>query len=359
MAIVFMDGFDYYNASGTTTGLQAKWRLSYPASIVTSSTTPYSVGQSASLNDASYFNPHTWMIADLPAAASTFAIGLALNINTAGGVANTSNTIPIIALGSGSDSAMQCGLSIGSSGQLCITRGTGLTGQTVLASSASNLILATAWNYIELVIKIDSSVGTANIYLNGNPVAVATFSGNTQAQAGSTADRVILQNSARTSSGAILLYDDFYVDTASPAAQVGQRRIETIYPSADTAQKQWTASTGSNNSAMVNSPTMQTTNYVQANTVGYQDLYDLTNLGTSPTSIDAIQVNSLAQKTDVASRAIATSVKSGSTNNDGSDVYLGVSYALNSRILTTDPNTLLPWTASAVNSLQAGVKVTV
>lgn len=351
MAIVFMDGFDYYNGTVATTGLQAKWRQVVSGSTSLSTTTPYSTGQALFLGGGSTFGTEVWATT-LSSATSTYAIGFAFYWT--GSLVNALTTNIILGLATGTYSTVQCGLSMNSSGQLCVTRGTATNNQTVLATASSSLVTST-WYYIEYIGTISSST-TVQVLVNGTQVLNAT-SVNNQAQAGNTANILLFKNNTvNGSSGGDFYIDDLYV--SDQASSLGQRRIETIYPTADTAQKQWTASTGSNNAAMVNSPKLQTTNYVQAGTVGYQDLYTLNSLSTTPTTITALQLSSLAQKTDVGTRTIATSVKSGATSNDGSDVYLGIGYALNSRILATDPNTSAAWTASAVNSLQAGVKVT-
>jgi hypothetical protein len=65
-----------------------------------------------------------------------------------------------------------------------------------------------------------------------------------------------------------------------------------------------------------------------------------------------------AKKSDSGSRQGQVRVKSSSTEVGGTDTVLSTTYAWLNRVDTTDPNTSAAWTASAVNALQVGPKVT-
>lgn len=107
-------------------------------------------------------------------------------------------------------------------------------------------------------------------------------------------------------------------------------------------------------------PTLLTSSgFVSSNTVGNYDLYDFGNLSSTANSIAAVQVNALLSKDNIATRAAAVTVKSGSSTTDGANTYLASSFNISNRLLNTDPNTSAAWTTSGVNALQAGVKVTI
>jgi hypothetical protein len=100
------------------------------------------------------------------------------------------------------------------------------------------------------------------------------------------------------------------------------------------------------------------TTYVYDATTGHEDLYDLANLAVTPTSIIAVQSRMFAKKSDSGSRNGQIRVKSGATEVGGTDTALPTSYAWLNRVDAVDPNTSAAWTASAVNALQVGPKVT-
>ena len=98
--------------------------------------------------------------------------------------------------------------------------------------------------------------------------------------------------------------------------------------------------------------------YVYDSTSGHEDLYDLANLAVTPTSIVGVQSRMFAKKSDSGSRNGQIRVKSGGTEVGGTDTVLSTTYGWLNRVDAVDPNTSAAWTASAVNALQVGPKVT-
>jgi hypothetical protein len=98
--------------------------------------------------------------------------------------------------------------------------------------------------------------------------------------------------------------------------------------------------------------------YVYDNTSGHEDLYDLANLSATPTSIVGVQSRMFAKKSDSGTRQGQIRVKSGATEVGGTDTVLSTTYGWLNRVDAVDPNTSAAWTASAVNALQVGPKVT-
>jgi hypothetical protein len=133
-----------------------------------------------------------------------------------------------------------------------------------------------------------------------------------------------------------------------------------IRPSADTAQKDWTPSTGTTNFNMVNETIEnQDTNYVAAGTVGNKDLYDVTDLSFSPSVVRAVQTLLFARKDDATTRSIRNNLKSGATTANGTTRAMGATYAMFTDLYATDPNTSAAWTGTAVNAAQLGIEVVV
>jgi hypothetical protein len=146
----------------------------------------------------------------------------------------------------------------------------------------------------------------------------------------------------------------------SGATWLGERRIDTLRPSADTAQKDWTPDTGTDNYSRVNeTPINGDTSYVTAATVGNKDRYALNDLPINPVTVAAVQALVVARKDDAVTRAIAPVIKSGATEAVGDDFGLASGYGAALKIFETDPNTSSAWTTSGVNALEAGMTVTV
>ena len=65
-----------------------------------------------------------------------------------------------------------------------------------------------------------------------------------------------------------------------------------------------------------------------------------------------------AKKSDAGTRNAQLRVKSGATEVGGTDTAINTVYTWLNRVDTVDPNTGAAWTASAINALQIGPKVT-
>jgi hypothetical protein len=98
--------------------------------------------------------------------------------------------------------------------------------------------------------------------------------------------------------------------------------------------------------------------YVFSSTPGNQDLYELGDLTTTPSSILAVQARMFARKSDSGARSGQIRVRSAATEVGGADTMLSTSYAWLSRVDVTNSNTGTAWTAAAVDALQIGPKVT-
>lgn len=174
------------------------------------------------------------------------------------------------------------------------------------------------------------------------------------------ANTIVLSSNASNNTA----FDDFVLWNTTPATGElsdwsGELRVETLYPNADTAQKDFSRSTGSSNFALVDeSKSNSDTDYVFSSTVNHKDLYDLTNLSSTPANIYGVEAHMFARKTDAGLKQSQIRVKSGATEVGGTDTVLTTSYVMQSHFLSTDPDTGVAWTATAINALQVGPKVT-
>jgi hypothetical protein len=149
------------------------------------------------------------------------------------------------------------------------------------------------------------------------------------------------------------MVDDVYVTNI--ATRLGESRVLVLYPTADTADADWTPSTGVDHYATVDEATVNgDAGYIASGTVGDLDLYDVSDLGVMPDSIQAVQVTLCARKDDAASREVRCKVKSGAATADGAAHALTASYVYYRDVFETDPDTSAAWTAGGVNAVQIG-----
>lgn len=225
---------------------------------------------------------------------------------------------------------------------------------TPLAQSDVDVVADGVWNYIELKLhRATGTGGSVDILVNGVSVASATGI-NTGS---SSIDNIQASSGTNTSSSDnSMQYDDLYI--RNDLTLLGPSRVDTLRPSADTAQKDWTPSAGSDNYAMVNDATYDDSTYVSASGPGDLDLYDFDNMGFNPDSIHAVQALYTASKDDVTARTVRSSVLSGATTANGATVAPGdTGFAVYTDIYEQDPATSAAWDTSGVNALQAGIEV--
>lgn len=287
-------------------------------------------------------------------AAGNWNQGIATTNNGAGGTGDLQGAVVELLDGG----TVQVGLGWLNSlvATLVVRRGT----TQIAAGGSWNL---TAYSVIELYAKIHASAGVVKVWIDS--VLVVDFSGNTQGSALAQINEVRLGVIKKNvvGYGAAYLYqmdfDDLAINDVNGTrnnGRIGQGGISAFRPVAD-IEKNWTPSTGTDNYAMVDdtTPDLDTT-YVQAVSSGTRDLYACTSLGGSP-NVDVLTVVGLARSVTGAGATLAPVLRSGATVSVGSATSIPTSFTVFSQGWDVDPNTGLPWTAVAVNSLQIGAVV--
>jgi hypothetical protein len=345
MSVVLVDGFDTYNGTGANTGLQARWLGSTGCSMVTGRFGGQAL-QVAAANGAG-------SVRAFPASYSSFTWAGAIRFTV---MPSSEGTFSHFCF-EDANSVTQVGLRVTTNGSLEVGRFTAPTARTVLATSTP-VILTNTWHYLEIECTISDTVGELNVYVDG--VAAITLSSvDTRNGTPTTVGQMRLFTNTIGSLGGMgtMQLDDMYL--LDVIGRLGERRVETLYPTSDVAQG-WTRSTGATNYTLVDEATVNgDTDYVQASSVNTVDTYGFQDLTGTPAVIDAVQVCAYGYKTDATTRAIALQVISGATTSDGPNFNLTASYGKYERLMTSNPNGGINWSYLGVNALTGGPKVTI
>jgi hypothetical protein len=256
--------------------------------------------------------------------------------------------VPIV-LYSDANGTFTAGVGVHNNGVLGAYRLTSSTAGVVLGTSAINLVKANVWHYLEVELVLGDANGRITVFLDGVMVLNLT---NVDTNNGI----VSIGRSYLSMQSSTCDFDDWYL-TNDPT-RLGERRVETIRPSADTAQKQFTADTGTVNFSRVNDAVADSATFVQSSTVGHTDLYDLVDLSSTPVTIDAVNVVLYAMKTDAMTRAMAILADVNGTQMVTADLALAGSISRFDTLLLTKPGGG-NWAASDVAGLRIGPRVTV
>ena len=231
---------------------------------------------------------------------------------------------------------------------------------TLLATSSQALPIL-AWAFLELKATIADSGGLVELRLDGAPVL--SFSGD--ARNAGTAEIVTVRFSnhyVSTGNRHLLRLDDVHLCDTSGSRNndfLGDVRVVTLRPDADTAQGDFTPSSGSAHYALVAEAPDDDgdASYVESGTVGHKDLYGYQDLTATPAAIMAVQLATVARKDDAGSRSLCAVLKSGATTANGATRVLGTTYALYDDRFEVDPAAAAAWNKAGVDALQAGVEV--
>lgn len=348
MTVLQTEGFDAYNGTGVSPGLQAKWVVVGAATSVSLVAGRFG-GQA--LRVASTVNNVKMWCRPLPSAVSALAGGFAFRASSL----PTGNGCTIAGWITSALTIWQNILQLNNDGSLTASRAGPSTASAPLGSSVAAVIVANTWHYIEYELVISDTVGVFKVWVD-NVLVINLTNVDTRNGTPTTVEHVAYGNSVNNVSGSGNNdFDDHY---ATDGSRLGERRIETLRPAADTATKAFTPNSGTANFSRVNETLVDgDTSYVQGSTVGNRDLYTLGALSSTPSTIDAVNVVSFAEKTDATARTLYNSVQSAGTDSDGSAMALAASYTRLDRIIELDPNGGGAWTASRVNGLLVGPKI--
>lgn len=343
MTLLFIDGLKDANTVRKT-GWSGSWNA-----IITGRTGDTNGGAQAAWGNNSQRSIYT-----LPSDAATLIIGFAGNIGSSNG---DGFSLGAYAIASG---VVQLCAKINTIGQLEVYRGTTYAGTLIATSSGHPPI--SGWNYYEFKVLLHTSTGSCQVQLNG--VQVVNFSGQTAATSGAV--HSIGFSSPLTDN--TCSYDDFYVCDAVDATGsqgranntfLGDVRVASLLPTSAGDTTGWTPSTGTNFGAVDEVPP-NTTDYVAAvaTSTGTRDLYNVTDLTGTITTVYGVQVSLYAIKTDAGAALIKPVVKENSTVTSQTSQAIGTTYApLHGALLAVRPSDSAVWTATDVNNLQAGVEI--
>lgn len=346
MAVIFTEGFDYYNGGGgsttTTVGIRSRWF----GGIVNAVAGRFG-GQAMEVTD-----PNNPLNALMPSTYTSGCLGFAINV--AAGYDGTAYGIAAVStVGAESNllsAAPQFSININTAGRIQVYRGSTLLGVSTAAITFS------AWNYIEVEFVISATVGEVRVYLNNDPTPVVNLSGvNNKARADSGFSVIIFDSTSSANSN----YDDVYV-TDTPT-RLGEQRVITSYVNGDVSSDFWASSTGGAAPFTMLDETVcdADVTYVSSNTFNSRIVLTVPSLPVPPTTVNAVQIVGFARKTDTEFRQVALEYQ-----NTAGAVSTGASYALNAtytytnNLMIQNPLTAAPWTATDVNSMKIGARLT-
>jgi hypothetical protein len=343
MALIHFDGFDWagsdsalvkrYLEVSTYSGGNYKW--------VVSSNGRNSTRGVYSDNGGGV---HSGYIAIATPYSSTFVIGAAIYPTTF--VSSTRAIFTLMDWGNA-----QCSLHVDTNGRLLVRRGA----TTDIATGTNGDLVVNQWQYVEWKVYIANSGGTTTVRVNGANKINAT-SLDTQGTSFQGATAFHLGGAANNSNAVAAYVDDLYVLDNTGGTHndfLGDVRVSTLYPSANSSPLQWTGAYTDIDDATYNGA-----DYISGATTGHRSQFAVQNLAVSPHSINAVQVTAIAGRTYNGTKNLKVYGKSSASESLSSTLAVASGFDVAfTHILPTNPNGGGSWTKSAVDAMEIGVEV--
>lgn len=364
MAILWFDGFDdYATKNNTATGMQVGgWVIAGN----TSGSTPTGLAQrqpDSGVNNRAllYSNPTSSFVQD--------EVDLGSNYTALGGGAiyyanvvswdwyNATLKGERILAWYDSARVYQCELVLDFHGRFHFCRGS-----TILASSPFGdyaLFKQAQVHGIEWEIEFSQTVGEFRLWIDNVEIINATGLDNCDT---ANANCRYVRSSVSNGLDSDWYTDDFYITDGArlgSSATSGNPVCISLHPDSDGGVNVWTASTGTDEFAMVDDLTSDTdSTYNQTSTVGDESRHGCEALPSWVTDVLAVGAIAWLRKTDATARSARVLINSNSVESLGTTLTLATTYS-GSRIpvLETDPDTAAAWTLAAVNALEVGYEV--
>lgn len=338
MSIIFVDGFDHY-ALGD---LPKKWD---DASAWTSTyfDIQSSVRRRASGQALAAKTANCWL-----AKSGTFANNIAY-IGFAYYPGDLDGGMWVQFFNAG---GVQCTVLHATDGSIKVYRGS--SSGTLLESSATGVLTAQAWFWIEIKVTIHDSTGTYEVRVNGVDV-VSGSSVDTKYQATDGVTQVRISGT-----GADSYYDDLYIaDDSGSFDFLGDSRVDTIYPTGAGTTTEWTPSAGSNYENVDDATDIDDdSTYNSEADVNGVDLYAFGNLAAlSSATIHAVAANICSKNEDATTHSHKAIARPVSTNRLGAEKTNTTSFKIYQEIWALNPEDSAAWEEADVNGSEFGIQL--
>lgn len=224
---------------------------------------------------------------------------------------------------------------------------------------STTLMTAGAWNHLEAKVVIDDTDGAVEVRLNGVTILNATNK-NTDRRGTGEVSQVF---SGSHQSHFIDVYADDLFAWDDAGAQnndfVGDRKVFTDVPTADTAEVDWAPSSGGTRFAMIDEiPPDDDATYDTTTDTGDRMGVTFGDLPAEVVSVAAVILVHKSRKTDAGDCNVTVHADSGGDEADGTDRPMTTEYTFYHDVFELDPHTAAPFTNAAASAVAMVVERT-
>lgn len=253
-----------------------------------------------------------------------------------------------------SSDVIQAGWGVNNFGQVQVFNAAG----TIVFTSDGFEVANDGWTFIEQHVEHHPTLGEIRLKINGEQIYYGTGLNTGSAET----SRIRFSNVGAVSGVRPLAIDMVYdlddmATSVEEDATLGESAALIFRPASDVSV-QFTRLSGSTNADMIDEEQADAdATYNFSNTVGHTDIFELTDLATTPESVKAVFISICARKLDSGTRQLEYFLVIGGVEYTLDTVFLGASYEFYETVVELNPATGLPWEPSEVNALRVGYRV--
>lgn len=217
-----------------------------------------------------------------------------------------------------------------------LTTSAALSGAVLLGTTAPGLVSANVGFAFKALVTVDDAAGVVRLWVNGVEVLALT---NQDTQNVGTASITALLHGCGATGTALsqVYYEDFWCGSVMLS---GDRRVDSHRPIQDGANADFTPSSGTDHYAMVDEATPDDdTSKLTATLVGSRDTHKMESFKNPGGTIDGVVVVLVGKRADANSAQLATCIRSGGVNHDGTPQGITTAYDHHRQAYDTDPGT--------------------
>lgn len=345
--ILWADGFDAYGSdvSQMTQGLYAE---AGNIDLVTSSPTPRTGARCCYMDSSA-----AHMRRVLGGLKTVVGLAQAIFLTELPSTAHAGQVVEL----RDANNFVQVAINIDTTGVISVWRANGADVYNTLLGTSTTAMVASAWQHVEL--KADFPGETLEIRLNS--VTILNLSGQSLVNTdptiggatGETGCSQFMFRNANSGNGDRALDDMVAWDDSGSFNNdfVGDVKVFTDMPNADTADVDWTPSSGSARYAMIDEiPADDDASYDSSTAAAQKMGVTFPGLDSGITAVSAVIFVEKTRKTDAGVCTLVASVTSSGEKADGASNPLTTEYTYRWDVFETDPATSAPWDPAAAGA---------
>jgi len=215
-------------------------------------------------------------------------------------------------------------------------------------------LLEDRWVWIEADVTLSNTVGTWEVWINGEKIIDISGLDNQNSADGPEIDYYKWSTGTLTNARIGSVYSMDATGLTNNAV-TGPWDIEMIKPDGDGNRTDFTPDSGLTNWEMVDELVLdEDTTFVEGSVVGDDDLYTYEDLVSSFDTIYGVQVSSMLKKTAGGERLVRQLTRSNTDEAESVSQGVPIDYSRNQGIFETDPQGGAAWTVARVNAAEFG-----